>query len=230
MQQVQYGGLLEYDERTVRYDPEDTLFGMRVSGRRNKLEIEASNGTAKNLDKIIVDDFAFLTNDDPAAKSNRSCSLGMASSSPFTAAFRKDRWVTSNTWGFFSGWTGVTTDTIQDGALVLGGYDAGKIDAPFTSFPINSRQCTHSVFLKEIKMFGRTVNKLGSSGEPVEIWGCVDPRLNGLYAPEPLYEAILETLNGIVSETSASSASFKRLVAGIHEGGLSIPNNIFNQL
>lgn len=147
-----------------------------------------SNGTEERLTLGEYDERAFINMGDMAENILRRLQF--------------DRYLDydSASWGFFSGWRSADYSTLNDGMLVLGGYDASKLDRSTKShtYALGTGACRLPIKIREMLLFRHlirpdlkeptninfTLEEFGPGNYPPDyIEGCIDPELDGIMMP-----------------------------------------------
>lgn len=127
--------------------------------------------------------------------------------------------IPSRVWGFWGGWTGATFATIQQGSLVLGGYDASKVSGAFgdKKFEIieDDAGCNLRVVVTDIRV--RTMNGVERSIFEVDqsMDACIVPSFNAISLPRPIVDNIASINDFEVLDTDRSM--------GLYSWGFEVP-------
>lgn len=197
--------------------------------------------------ELALPDFYFVTNDEDLhhlmasdLKEEPSAFLGLSEESDLLERLLNDGHISSKTWGFFASWTGIIAGsggTIQDGGLVLGGYDASKISGPFTNFELGSHpDCLLPLGVRELKVMGQTVTRDVSryGTEPETFEACIDPFIRGFSFPQKRRQNIELSLEyyELQADDGRERVSFDFTMSenNIYEGGINVSRTDLNKM
>ncbi|KAF3930527.1 hypothetical protein ABW19_dt0201955 [Dactylella cylindrospora] len=163
----------------------------------------------------LINKFLFLSSDKTLAGDFNY--LGLEKNSSLLNALYDLGRIPSKVWGFWGGWTGVTKETMQEGSLVLGGYDDAKVSGSFASYKMinDERRCNLRLYVKDIKV--RMLNGVETSvfTEGMTMEACVSPTFNSLSLPRSMVDKIAEAGEFTIDDANRS--------LGIYVWGFTVP-------
>lgn len=189
-----------------------------VSGGR--LELPGQNVTLDNLE-YLVQIYDPPSPHSPDPYQDLPTFIGLNPNSLLMNRLYNEKYISSKSWGFFSGWIGTNeNETIQEGALVLGGYDQSKIDGPFTNFEINDdANCILRLEISDIMILGQSISPLFAHPSGYNYVACIDPSIRSVDVPgSRMHEALMyiyeETFGAWIEPNSSLSRWDRGTVPG----------------
>jgi len=141
-------------------------------------------------------------------------SLGLGRNSTLLNALVSSGALSSRSWGFWQGWTGVESKNQIDVSLIFGGYDAEKVTGPNITLP------TRNPAIPDANCFVVTITDIRmnlKNGSPPSLFGndkgaaasaCVEPHLDKLSLRESMWNAFLAISGSTYVDRSTSVLSF----------------------
>ncbi|KAK6526577.1 hypothetical protein TWF694_005159 [Orbilia ellipsospora] len=171
----------------------------------------------------LIDKFLFLSSNKALAADINYLALG-SNSTILNSLYSLGR-VPSKVWSFWGGWTGVTKDTLQQGSLVLGGYDSSKVSGSFASYHFleDERNCNLRINVKDIKVQAPNGVETSIFDSATTMDACINPTFNSMSIPRNMVDLIAEVGEFTIDDSHRSQ--------GIYGWGFTVPvseNNGFN--
>jgi len=140
--------------------------------------------------------------------------LGLERNSTLLNALVASRVMSSRSWGFWQGWTGVESKNQIDGNLIFGGYDAEKVTGPNITLSIKNSVIPDPncfvVTITDIKMNlknGSSPSLFGNN-KGAAASACVEPHFDKLSLQESMWNAFLAISGSTYVDRSTSASSF----------------------
>ncbi|EWC48899.1 hypothetical protein DRE_00204 [Drechslerella stenobrocha 248] len=197
-----------------------------IGGGREEETTREQRHYAEETIKIgdsVINDFLLLSSD--KMKPDDTNYLGLGKNSTILNALYDMGRIPSKVWGYWGGWTGVTKQTIQEGSLVLGGYDESKVSGGFVSYKVTNDQngCNLRILIKDIRL--RAINGVETSifDRGMNIDACISPTFNSLSLPRNMVLRIAQAGDFSVRDEDRS--------LGLYGWGFKVPvadNNGFS--
>lgn len=212
------GGLFNSNESTS-WSPAQRFEDLRVVG-----DVDANhendlfgNDTLAFNSTLSLENFGFGISRDKREEMNV---IGLKRNTPFLHALRSAGLIPSSTWAYYQGWTGAEIGDQLNGSLVLGGYDAAKVDGNNITAQLveDNPNCVSGLVVDIVDMKmnlknGTNVSILGSSGSSA-ISGCISPDLPLMYVPPTIMSTFVKASGVTVTGNSGGINFNGTLVSG----------------